>query len=633
MKTWICTTLTSFFGPTQGAARLYAFTKQQGHEVSFKDLNQDTYFTLLSREYLEQDFEKLNIVVESMRRNKYLRESVGALLLQSSNNAFQQLLLNNIISKCRFRKLIDAPGFVKQPILSLLGKRLNEDNLAFAMLMEKEHILSEIDAARRTLDDRFFALPFEEFIANFTKLLCGKAIIDAVHFPAQLDFGLGLHGMAYAPRLADIQQAIKDEKHNFLIPYYRDKVLPRFQQEQPGLVGISVSHMSEFIPAFTLANLIKKESPSTHVCLGGATLTEVSHRVIQNRPLWEYFDSLVIGPGELPFSHLIEALESQNNLASVPNLVYLENSDIKHSEKHREFDLNEAYTPEYVSVRPKSVLPLEASSGCYWGKCVFCYYPKEGTADHNSEYKKGRVRDIDLVIKDMETLKEKYDPQYIGFSDSSFHPQRLEQLAEHNLKRKSPIHFSAFVRFEKAFTSAKFCTKLARGGFLGGQVGLESGSQKTNDFINKGVLLTDVETIIKNFHTAGVLIHIYAIVGLPGETFEDSRLTHDFMKRWRKKVSLGWQIYPLGIHEHGPLALRGPEFGLTLSPMPDDYLVQVMQYKSERGMSQAESLATAIRFHESLKKYYHPLNNLMDVESQKVMLLVKKSQEKVLDET
>ena len=60
MKTWLCTTFTSFFGPAQGAARLNAFIRQQGHDVTFKDLNQDTYFTLLSRPYLEQYFDRLN---------------------------------------------------------------------------------------------------------------------------------------------------------------------------------------------------------------------------------------------------------------------------------------------------------------------------------------------------------------------------------------------------------------------------------------------------------------------------------------------------------------------------------------------------------------------------------------------
>jgi anaerobic magnesium-protoporphyrin IX monomethyl ester cyclase len=628
MKTLLYTTLTSFFSPSQGAARLHAFIRQQGHDISFKDLNQDTYFTLLSREYLERDFDRLTFVVESMRRNKFLRESVGALLIRGSNTALRQLLLNGLVSTTQFRGILNAPGFIRKPAFSLLGNKLKEDNLVYALLKEKEYVISEVDRARKVLDEHFYALPAEDFLKNFEKLLCGKALIDAVHFPTQMDFGLGLHGMAYAPCVADIRRAVNDEKHNFLLPYYRDKVLPMFREEQPGLVGISVSHVSEFIPAFTLANLIRKESPETHICLGGAVLTEVSQRVSKNLPLWEYFDSLVIGPGEHVFSNLIETIETQKPLSNVPNLVYRENGTVKNSEKHLEFDLNDACTPEYVSVRPKSVLPLETSSGCYWGRCIFCYYPKEGTADFNSDYRKGRVRNMELVIKDMETLKKKYDPEYVAFTDSSFHPQRLEQIAEHNLTRENPIHFSSFFRFEKAFTSPDFCEKLARGGFIGGQVGLESGSQKINDFINKGVSLTDAETIIRNFYKAGILIHIYSVVGLPGETPEDSRMTRDFMKRWHKMITLGWQIYPLGIHEQGPLAMRGPELGLELTPMADDYLVQVMQYTSKNGMSQGDSMAAVIGFQESLKKYFNPLNNLMDVESHKVMLLVKKSREK-----
>ena len=565
-----------------------------------------------------------------MRRNKFLRESVGSLLTASSSSSIRQLLLSGFVSHTNARGLLSSPGFLKKPAFSLLGTKLRADNLAFALLLEKEYVLTEVERARKALDERFFALPPDEFVRHFETLLCGKAIVDAVHFPAQMDFGLGLHGMAYAPRVPDIRRAVDDEKLNFLLPYYRDKVMPDFRREQPGVVGISVSHVSEFIPAFTLANLIKKASPETHICLGGAVLSEVSHRIADNLPLWEYFDSLVIGPGEHSFSHLIETIDTKKKLSDVPNLVYRENGAVKHSEKLLNFNLNDACTPEYAPQRPKPALTLEASSGCYWGKCIFCYYPKEGTADLSTEYHKGRVRDIELVIKDMEALTEKYDPAYIGFSDSSFHPTRLEHLAEYNLKRKTPIHFSSFVRFEKEFLSPQFCDKLARGGFLGGQVGLESGSQKINDFINKGVALPDAERIIQNFYKAGILIHIYSMVDLPVETPEDSRMTRDFMKKWHRMITLGWQIYPLGILEHGPLALKAGELGLTLTPMEGDYLVQAMQYTTQKGMSQAESLATAIGFQESLKKYAHPLNKLMDVESHKVLRLVMRAKEKSL---
>jgi len=75
MKAWICTTLASFFGPMQGAARLYAYQEKQGHDVFLKDLNQDAYSALLSRGYLEQAFVRAEYMLEPVKRSSFLREA------------------------------------------------------------------------------------------------------------------------------------------------------------------------------------------------------------------------------------------------------------------------------------------------------------------------------------------------------------------------------------------------------------------------------------------------------------------------------------------------------------------------------------------------------------------------------
>ncbi len=128
---------------------------------------------------------------------------------------------------------------------------------------------------------------------HFQTLLCGKAIIDAVYYPAQLDFGLGFAGTAYRPHAQDIVRAVGDERYNFLIPYYRNKIIPLVNREQPDIVGISITHTSEFVPAFTLAAMVKHEHPEVHIVLGGATATEVAHRIAKNLSLWNFFDSLI----------------------------------------------------------------------------------------------------------------------------------------------------------------------------------------------------------------------------------------------------------------------------------------------------------------------------------------------------
>ncbi|MFC1981889.1 B12-binding domain-containing radical SAM protein [Chloroflexota bacterium] len=601
MKTWICTTLASFFGPMQGAARLYAYLKKDGHNVHFKDLNQDAYFALFSSKNLEHTFERLKYMLEPASRSKLLREEIGSILLYSSNNAISELLAKVVNSK------------------------IENDSFFYTVLQAENFIVSEIDRAKEVLDRQFFSLAPDEFLTNFRTLLCGKALIDAAYFPAQLDLGLGFHGTAYAPRVSDIIHAVKDERHNFLIPYYRNEVMPLLAKEHPDVVGISITHTSEFIPALTLSSLIKSEHPEIHICLGGATLTEVAYRICKNQPLWNLFDSMIMGPGEYAFSQLIDNIEKGKDLAGVPNLIYKTNGSIKKSDKLHEFDINDACTPEYASVRPRSIIPLETASGCYWGKCIFCYYPKQGTASCDPGYQNKRVRSIGLVLEDIRQLQELYDPIFIGITDSSLHPKRIEQIAEYNLGNEKTANFTAFLRFEKEFKSQAFCQKLTEGGFLGGQVGLESGSQRINNIINKGVDLNDAEIIIENFYRAGILTHLYTVVGLPGEIMQESLMTYDFLKRFHDMLTLGWQIYPLYVLEYGALNERAAEFGLNTMPLPDEFLSQFMTFEVKNGLSQEESTVASIRFYEGLKHFLHPLHQIMDTESHKVFLLAQKA--------
>jgi len=101
---------------------------------------------------------------------------------------------------------------------------------------------------------------------------------------------------------------------------------------------------------------------------------------------------------------------------------------------------------------------------------------------------KDRTRRIELVLSDMKELKEKYDPVCIGFTDSSLSPKRIEDIADENIRTKNQMKFSALSvwrRLLNRYNSVKNCRRR----IYRGHVGLESGSQKVNDIINKGLTL------------------------------------------------------------------------------------------------------------------------------------------------
>jgi anaerobic magnesium-protoporphyrin IX monomethyl ester cyclase len=625
MKTWICNTMCNFYAPLLGTARLYAYTKKQGHDVVLHDFNQDTYFTLLSREYLEPVMDKTSHLIDAIFRNGFFRKDMGSIVLESSGNAMRQMVARGMLRKTPWDRVINGAGPLKRPLFGMLSSRIKPDNMLVAMLSEKDYVLTGIERSRKVLDERFYTLAPEEFLRHFQTLLCGKALIDMVYFPAQLDFGLGFQGAAFNPTASDILRGVTDEKLNFLIPYYRRKVMPLLEKEQPEVVGLSMTCIYEVIPVFTLANMIKKTHPDIHVTLGGVLPTQMARRLANNPSLWGMFDSVVLGPGEVVFSELIERIEKGTDISAVPNIIYRQNGSIKSSEQTHEFDLNDACTPEFVDVRPASGLPLETSSGCYWGKCIFCYYPKAGTADRDASYQKKRVRNIELVLKDIRELQDRYNPCAVALTDSSVHPKRLEAIAEDNLRTGRKIPFSALFRLEKEFQSKAFCRKLAEGGFLGGYVGLESGSQRVNEIINKGIDVADSGTIIRNFYDAGILLHIFSIIGIPGETREDALMTYEFFKRWRRWITLDWVIYFLYVTEQSAIARRTEELGLEVTPLPPEYLTDVMRYKTASGLTQQEAAALSLSYTEKLRRFLHPLNQIMDIESMALFLLVQRA--------
>jgi radical SAM superfamily enzyme YgiQ (UPF0313 family) len=305
----------------------------------------------------------------------------------------------------------------------------------------------------------------------------------------------------------------------------------------------------------------------------------------------------------------------------VPNLIYRDGKgEVRYSERVAEVAPDDMATPEYVSLRPGGPVALETSSSCYWGRCAFCYYPRQGTSCREYRNMPVRQRSLENVFEDMQTLQERHDPSFIGFTDSALSPSRLERIAEFNAGSGLWAPFSAFIRLEDAFASAELCRRLADGGFLGGQAGLESANEHVNARMNKGIDLSLVPVIFRNFRKNGVLLHLYTLVGFPGETVEEAWNTYRFLKRYHKDITLDWQVYSLWVLENGPLAEHADAYGLKVERLPEELLVPLCTYEATEGMGQAGSVKYSLLFEEKLYPLRHRLSRWFDVESYKLLL-------------
>ncbi|MCK5913775.1 MAG: radical SAM protein, partial [Desulfuromusa sp.] len=140
--------------------------------------------------------------------------------------------------------------------------------------------------------------------------------------------------------------------------YFQNELLPRIKAHQPQRVAISINYLHQVFPAFELAGLLRQQFPELELVAGGGLITSWQEPLQRLDYKLPPFDRLVFGPGEASLVALAKG--------SAPDHFYLtDNADIGFVP-----DFSFAEFGRYFS--PQPILPISASRGCYWQKCLFC---------------------------------------------------------------------------------------------------------------------------------------------------------------------------------------------------------------------------------------------------------------------
>jgi radical SAM superfamily enzyme YgiQ (UPF0313 family) len=221
-------------------------------------------------------------------------------------------------------------------------------------------------------------------------------------------------------------------------------------------------------------------------------------------------------------------------------------------------DFNGFPLEQYLS--PKIVLPYAPTRGCYWNKCAFCHYgaTKEGTAKY-------RERSIKKVVDDMEFLAADCNVDNFAFSIDIMSPAMALNIADEMIKRKLSYRWNTEIKIEKNFTGEN-CKKLKQGGCLSVAVGLESGSSRILELIEKGYTPQTAADVIRNFSDAGICVQVMSFLDFPTETTGEALETIRFISGNKEHISL----FTLGNFELLP--------GSGVFKNPDAYGIRDVHY-------------------------------------------------------
>jgi hypothetical protein len=145
---------------------------------------------------------------------------------------------------------------------------------------------------------------------------------------------------------------------------------------------------------------------------------------------------------------------------------------------------------------------------------------------------------------------------------------------------------------------------MAEGGCRHVRFGFESASQRVLDLMSKGTNVVTSRRIIDDCRDAGITVSLMCQIGFPGETYDESMETVEFLKNSKEKVAF-LSIVPY-VLESGSTVFSDPErFGTVIHPNPEDEDISWMfNYEGPEGRGVHENYAFFEKVERSLDESF-----------------------------
>lgn len=351
-------------------------------------------------------------------------------------------------------------------------------------------------------------------------------------YPLGLDYVAGALGSGYNVKTVDV--------NDFASPAGLTEAIRDFS---PDFAGVSIRNIDntdtinsrDFLGEYQ--NLVRRirENSRALVILGGSGFTIFPREFMRALDA----DYGIVGEGEkLPL--LLQALENNGNVQSLPGIITKETADIIYEPWGKE--IKRCFSPESSPVKfylaRGGMLNLQTKRGCPF-RCSYCTYP-------HIEGRRMRFFPPREVAREARKLQDA-GARYIFITDSAFNADYDHSLevAQSFLEAGISIPWGGF--FAPTVPPGGYYKKLALAGLSHVEFGTESLSAAILKNLQKPFAAEDVFAAHDQALAAGIHIAHYFLFGGPGESAATLRETLDNVEKISRSVFFffcGIRIYP-----------------------------------------------------------------------------------------
>ena len=487
---------------------------------------------------------------------------------------------------------------------------LTEQEVDQQAVVEQAYAVDVFDLADRAEDaklivrgERFYQAETLEGALNCFRE--AMAYISTAYYPASLVFYPMESNLGYRPGVSkEVLACLDDGQVNVYRDICSQLVMPGVAKEKPDVVGISIGTQMQLLAGLTFGKMIKETFPQIHVVVGGNVITRLQEDLANHERFFkDVFDSAILYEGEHALLWLIEALNGERNIVSVPNLIYRDASGLHRNPEVYTEKTTSLPLPDFEGLPldryfvPELIIPYLATRGCYWGRCTFC--------DHGQGYfDQYRGVPVQQVVEQIKALRDKYHCRHFLFSDESYPPALFKKVSQLLVDQNVGIKWTTLIRFEETLQDQATWDLAAQAGCCTLYYGMESASERVLNLMDKHAKKSVIQRNLNMASKAGIWNHVMAFYGFPGETLDEAMETRQFVID-NQPVIHSMELFYFVAYRHTPMVRNPDKFGITIHKQAD-YDLPLDYYYTLNDPSTLSCMDAMQLCEEFYKNDFHP---------------------------
>lgn len=284
-------------------------------------------------------------------------------------------------------------------------------------------------------------------------------------------------------------------------------------------------------PIIEVVSFVRRHAPDTQIIVGGPYVANQAKAMSAGdfEALLEYLgaDVYVVGrEGELTLGRVCTALRDGTPLDAVPNLAFRSPDGFTRTAEEVESNPLPDNLVDYELFRDafNDFVTTRTAKSCPFS-CAFCGFPKRA-----GKYTYLQVRDVE---RELDAIASVGGVSTVTFIDDTFNvpKRRFREVLRMMIANGYGFRWNSFYRSDHG--DRETIELMVEAGCEGVFLGVESGSDRMLERMNKAARRADYVAALADFRDVGIATYASLIVGFPGETEETVAETVSLLEEGR----------------------------------------------------------------------------------------------------